>query len=271
MPQVEYFEVAIGDQYNLFWQIRHAMSEFKSMFSYWDFASAVQHNTRYVRDARSEEFLETVRETGRKWIIDLLDSQVLWRVQIGNDWRDSDSELGESNKIPIPYPPERMKPQSGRAREGRANPKGIPYLYAATERNVALAEVRPWIGSFVSLAQLRLTRKLRIINCTDQLRPGRAPLWTEPSPERRELFVWRDINNAFAKPVSLSDDVADYIPTQIIAGFFRTSGGDGISYRSALGEGNNLVMFDLDSVEIIEPCELVVVKNVKFEFSNHGA
>lgn len=40
-----------------------------------------------------------------------------------------------------------MKPLSNSASEGRANPKGIPYLYVATDKETAMSEVRPSLGA----------------------------------------------------------------------------------------------------------------------------
>ncbi|MFZ0569740.1 MAG: RES domain-containing protein [Rhodomicrobium sp.] len=44
-----------------------------------------------------------------------------------------------------------MKPIPNWLSEGRANPRGIPYLYLASTRDTALAEVRPWIGSHITV------------------------------------------------------------------------------------------------------------------------
>ncbi len=59
-----------------------------------------------------------------------------------------------------------MKPLRDRTREGRANPKGIPYLYLATHEDVAMAEVRPWIGSNISLGRFLTTRDLCLVDCS---------------------------------------------------------------------------------------------------------
>ncbi len=64
----------------------------------------------------------------------------------------------------MPHNPTRMKPIPGQASEGRANPKGIPYLYLATHRDTALAEVRPWIRSLFSVAQFKIVRDLVVVN-----------------------------------------------------------------------------------------------------------
>lgn len=244
------------------------MPEFKSWRCYWDFAQAVRQTARYVRDKPVEEFLGMVRETGLNRVKELPESELLWRAQLGNDLCRVEENGEDASDVPIPYSPERMKPRLDRATEGRANPKGIPYLYSATTRVVAIAEVRPWIGSLISVAEFKTTRALKVLDCTAQGRNTRAH-FCEPSPEVRERCVWKDINYAFAKPVTPSDDVADYAPTQIIAELFRAANLDGIAYRSSLGEGNNMVLFDLSAVELMNRV-LFEAKNIKFDFQQYG-
>ena len=86
----------------------------------------------------------------------------------------------------------------------------------------------------------------------------------EPSPERREKSVWDDIDRAFAKPVERNDDLADYAPTQIIAELFKAEGFDGIAYRSALGTGYNVALFDIDTAKL-KNRSLSEVKSVQFK------
>jgi hypothetical protein len=81
----------------------------------------------------------------------------------------------------------------------------------------------------------------------------------------REQAVWSDIGRAFSRPVNPSDTVADYVPTQIIAELFKSNGIDGIVYSSSLGKNLNVVLFDLDSAELMS-CSLFGVKTVSFTF-----
>ncbi len=57
-----------------------------------------------------------------------------------------------------------MRPLKDSATEGRANPKGIPCLYVASERETAMSEIRPWIGSTVSVAKFSNKNELRLID-----------------------------------------------------------------------------------------------------------
>lgn len=157
-----------------------------------------------------------------------------------------------------------MKPLQDRAVEGRANPKGIPYLYLSTNRETAIAEVRPWLDAFVSVAQFKTLRDLTLVDFSMPDVKRTIHYFEEPGPEERQKAVWSDIDRAFSEPVTPNDNVADYVPTQILAEFFKMKGFDGIAYLSALGEGYNIALFDLTSAELIN-CSLYRITDVKYE------
>jgi hypothetical protein len=156
-----------------------------------------------------------------------------------------------------------MKPLTDRAHDGRANPKGIPCLYLATQAETAISEVRPWIGSYVSVGQFKLLRPVEIIDCSRE-RLDHMFYWEEPSPEEVEKAVWSDIDRAFAEPMTRSDDTADYVPTQILAELFKREGFGGVAYKSRFGErGYNVALFDVDAADLIN-CGLARVESIKF-------
>lgn len=239
------------------------MCEFKSWKSFWDFECSVKKKTRFFYETEITDFLSTVLETGKKRKKLIKPENILYRAQLGYDNHEIDQD-GVAIDIPVPYQNKRMKPHMNKATEGRANPKGIPYMYLSTNGNTALAEVRPWIGSKISLGTFIPVRKLSIINCT--VNEGRNLIFLkEPSVEKKEESVWNHIDKAFAKPISQCDAVSDYVPTQIIAEFFKANGYDGLAYRSSLGGGHNIVLFDLDSVKLVD-LYLFELKTIDFNF-----
>jgi len=167
-----------------------------------------------------------------------------------------------------------MKPLRDSAREGRVNPKGIPCLYLADESNTAMAETRPWLASYVSLADFRINRDLQIIDCSKP-KPYYGhifltePYFREPPPEEMEEAVWGEIAHAFSEPVSTTDATAEYAPTQVLAEAFRQMGSDGIRYKSLLGDGYSFVLFDLDCVDLLMRC-IYETKAVQFKFEQAG-
>ena len=243
------------------------MRQFESHRSYRQFAHVAMRKARYIRDRETDDFLETLWETSitRQ---ETVDGEFLYRAQLGAEWEQQDHGEGVVVDVPTPLNPERMKPLTDRAREGRANSKGIPVIYLAAEAETAVAEVRPWVGAHVSVGSFRITRPIRIVNF-DAGDTGRKFYMREPDAAEREKAVWADIDRAFATPVSPADDVADYAPTQIVAELFRTRGLDGIAYRSSLASGLNVALFDTDSVEL-ESCQLVDVQKVAFTIGWHS-
>ncbi len=242
------------------------MTTFKSYRSYLQFAESIATKWRYARDAEQTEFLEAVFATSVSRQQVLSAATILFRAQYAHEWRSETLGDSDPEENPCAVGTERMKPLAYRASEGRANPKGIPYLYLATHQETAVAEVRPWIGSYVSLAQFQLNRTLRVVNCVSEHR-SLFMYSVEPDPEVREQVVWQDIDRAFSQPVTPSDNTADYMPTQALAEFFREKGLDGIAYGSALGPGHNLVLFDIDAAALVN-CGLVQIESIKFSFSD---
>ena len=220
-------------------------------------------STRFVRQPEAEQFLTVLLAQAAGKVEVIRAESYLWRAQLGHDWATRDED-GVSYDEPVGLPPERMKPLRDRAVEGRANPKGIPYLYAATRRDTALAEVRPWVGAEISAAQLRVSRELRVVDCTRH-RPRSFSTFGMAPEEHWDDNAWADVDHAFSRPVNLSDDTADYVPTQVIAELFRFGGYDGVAYASAVGEGHNVALFDIDSVEV-DGCAVYSLKSISFDF-----
>jgi len=62
-----------------------------------------------------------------------------------------------------------------------------------------------------------------------------------------------------------NDRVADYCPTQIVAELFKCNGFDGIVYKSMLGEGYNVVLFDVEAANLVN-CNLFELEKICFSF-----
>lgn len=242
---------------------------FPSWRSFWTFERSVTRDFRYVRPPEVEDFLKTVLVTSQSRKLDIPKGRLFWRAALGHDWRRFSDEVDD--EIPCAHPPKRMKPLPGRASDGRANARGIPCLYMATTKDAAMSEVRPWIGSLVSVGQFRTNRALTVVDCSR--RPHASPFFFsvdkfdyEPEPEKRNEAVWSHIDKAFAQPMTRSDDQADYAATQILTELFKSAGFDGVVYKSNFGEdGYNIALFDPDAADLIN-CGLFELKAIEPEF-----
>ena len=242
------------------------MSKFKSWQSYSNFAYRIRRQTRFIRTPEDQSFLRQVLQTSKSRVEELPKNTGLWRAQLGHTWRPEPHDGQCFVEVQAAYSPERMKPVEGCAAEGRANPKGIPVLYLSTRQETAMSEVRPWLGSFVSCAQFRTTRPLRIVDFSVYQGRGFVYYFDEPDDSEKEKAVWAQIGQAFSKPTTSSDGTADYAPTQVIAELFKTDGYDGIAYKSAFGDdGYNIALFNLADA-VLAVCALHEVKSLKFSF-----
>ena len=241
------------------------MSEFKSWLSYNDFEKKTRNTNRYIFDPDVQGFLDSVLATSKKRHRKVREGTIFWRSQLGHIWKPVFHENEHVADEPYPFPPERMKPRPKKAIEGRANPKGIPSLYLATNKETAMAEARPWLGAYLSVGQFKTNRDITIVDCTVMHRKDYVLYEEEPTVKEKEDSVWFHIDKAFSNPVTPNDSDAGYIPTQIIAESFKNNGTDGVFYESNLEKGHNLVLFDIGIADLIN-CFLFQTEKIKFSF-----
>jgi RES domain-containing protein len=248
------------------------MPEFASLDSYLHFQQSVRWKTRYAYDDETKDFLKTVIETSAPRVRRMKKGQILFRAQRGYRWSP---EGGGAFEVETAFDPERMLPKAELVGEGRVNPSKIPCLYLATNRNTAMAEVRPWLGSRISLAEFKVMRDCLLVDCSlDKKRSRDFMLFKvnarkkrpEPDAATKETAVWGDIAHAFSEPVSADEPHSDYIATQILSETFRGHGYHGIVYKSLLDDrGRNVALFDVTSAELIN-CGLYQTRSVSFQF-----
>lgn len=158
----------------------------------------------------------------------------------------SDEKLEEALCRPdlhLGSPPARL------ASAGRMNARGISVFYGATNASVALAEVRPPVGSKVVVAKFFITRPLRLLDLTalDGVTDGGSIF--DPSLKGRleRVAFLRSLGQRMTRPVMPDDEAFDYLATQAVADFLATENKprlDGIIFGSAQSkDGRNVVLF----------------------------
>ncbi len=248
------------------------MSSLDSLMSYPQFATSIKYVARYSYDAETQQFLQAVLvgANSRCYQIPANNENILWRAQVGYELENE----GAPDMAVVPFPPPRMKPLPHSANEGRVNSKGISCLYVATDKDTAIAEVRPWVGAQVSVAQFPVRKALKLVACDDD--NGQHPLLERlinnppMTPKQEEYSLWREIGHAFSEPIDPNSNVAaNYAPTQVLSEYFRTNGFDGVMYKSRLGPGHNVAIFDLNALEVGN-CRLCSVDGVQYKVSEAG-
>lgn len=141
-------------------------------------------------------------------------------------------------------PPERY------ARAGRMNANGISMFYGASDKGVALAEVRPPVGSRALVAEFKILRPLRLLDVT-----ALQSVYVEGSVfdpnylEQLSLakFMGR-LSDRITMPVMPDDEPTEYLITQMIADYLARQPEpalDGILFPSVQSpdDHRNVVLF----------------------------
>ncbi|TIV73119.1 MAG: RES domain-containing protein [Mesorhizobium sp.] len=181
--------------------------------------------------------------------------QTLYRARIHDDRRRASrfttSEVGA--------------PPAEKVKAARANQAGQPVLYLAANKSTALAEVRPWKGAAVALAEAVTNRRLMLIDLT-QRRAVKSPFFVELLQWKTELagllFRLADDMSRPVMPYEREQDVL-YKPTQLLALMIQEAGYHGCIYPSAMGSGRNFVLFDTMAADMVS-VEYVRVRGAAF-------
>jgi len=209
---------------------------------------------RYFLTQKWKAFADEIISWAKKWKCGHKKGTKLWRARV-----NPENKIDEKTWKAIPLDDDAMcAPPCDRAHEGRANPKGIPYLYLACDNDTAIWEVKPYLGKHVTLSTFELNKDVNLVDVSsgplllDLILEFREK---ELSDKERENLIWAYINTYFSIPISPEDDRCEYVPTQFLAELFKNNGFDGVQYRSSLKDsGHNVVLFDVKTASIKNKC-----------------
>jgi hypothetical protein len=151
-------------------------------------------------------------------------------------------------------------PPPGIGRAGRMNAKGIPMFYGAVNPEIAIAEVRPPVGSHVAVGMFEVVRSLRLLDIERMiLIDGEGSLFdaaTYTRKSRRDFL--KKLVGKLTRPIIPENEHENYLITQAVADFLATHKGlelDGILFPSAQvdaevrlrTDARNVVLFNKSS------------------------
>ena len=213
-----------------------------------NFVRDLRYENRFTLRDDSLSFVEGVLHYASEYKVVSFDPlKNLYRARI-NNFNSSPHELQKMGAPPLE-----------KTGNGRLNPKGIPYLYLASNKKTAISEVRPWVGCHLTVAEFKLKKNVKLINFSQK------HFVNEPQGNEYKTinFTWNElISFLFTVPFDPRDDTA-YIPTQYLAERIKGLGFDGIIYDSSLiAEGYNVTLFDTNLVKPanIEQAEVTSIK-----------
>ncbi|MFN3889875.1 MAG: RES family NAD+ phosphorylase [Beijerinckiaceae bacterium] len=149
-----------------------------------------------------------------------------------------------------PFPIEKMgAPPKQIASHGRANPAGIPYLYMASTELTAISETRPHTGEMACVADFTISNGLSIVDLRNPRRSVSPFVLGDESQiglMRGDIDFLARLGDELTRPVLPQSAAIDYVPSQYLCELIKKAGYDGVIYRSSVGEGMNLALFNPD-------------------------
>lgn len=151
-------------------------------------------------------------------------------------------------------PEEMLAPPKHLASHGRANPAGIPYLYLASTELTAISEVRPHTGEYITVADVRVPTGQKIVDLRHPRRTV-SPFVLSDEDEiallRGDISLLEKLGDELTRPVLPRAAAYDYIPSQYLCEFIKNCSFDGVMYKSSVGDGNNLALFNPPHAKIV--------------------
>lgn len=211
----------------------------------------LRYKNRFTLQDETARFVKLLLEYATKYkAISIPKNRTLFRARINGMNDDKPFDL-----------PNMGAPSKEQAGHGRLNPKGIPYLYLASDKITAVSEIRPWVGCKVTIAAFKLNKEVRLINFSNEhfVNVPKGKEYEGSEITWRELITWM-----FSAPFDPRDDTA-YVPTQYLSERIKGAGFDGTIYDSALNpSGYNIALFDTEAAEP-EFRELAMVRSITVE------
>lgn len=139
------------------------------------------------------------------------------------------------------------------ATSGRINPEGISSLYLAEDSETIFKEMRVLKNDFVTIGEFELKEDITIVDLTriDKLSPFfDLDQILRYGTNQKHL---REIALEISRPQNRYNNSLDYLPSQYIAEYIKSSGFDGLKYNSTVKSGGiNFAIFSKEKFECNE-------------------
>lgn len=151
------------------------------------------------------------------------------------------------------------KPQPEKTKNGRANPKGISYLYLSSNPQTTISEVRPSISAEVIVAQFIIKKDIELIDISNPRIDSPFRYGENLEYILEHIDFLRILGEELSKPINPTTEDIDYLPSQYLCEFIKNHGYDGVRYKSSVASGFNIALFDDSKVEPINITKYRVV------------
>lgn len=159
------------------------------------------------------------------------------------------------------------QPPCEKATPGRANPKGISYLYLANDEDTTLYEVRASFLDYVCIGEFELKEDIEIVALKDV--HNTSPFLVDINLQEYVINknILHQFGEALSKPLRRFDSDLEYLPTQYLCEYIKSLGLVGVEYESAMHKGGiNYAFFDSTKFRFLNSCTMEVT-NIKIDIA----
>ena len=231
------------------------------------FREAILHRQRFFNDP-AKSFLAEIFD-GIQNQSDIDNKPAFYRLAAGEEplfYRARIVPDEDAFKSIAKDPAGRMGPPPANLRRaGRMNAAGIAVFYGATEKETAVAELRPAVGSLISMAAFRVHRPIHVLDLTRFTRAGRQlDIFAKNQMVRATQWAFmQSFASEISEPILPGDEHLEYVPPQVVAEYLTNTSvrwrgsdvtPDAIIFRSAQRDGGKNIAVMGDAAKI---CALV--------------
>lgn len=190
--------------------------------------------------------------------------RILYRARVFDTLEQAGEALAQPEANLGPPPP-------NVAKSGRMNAQGIAVFYGATSSVIAIAEVRPTVGSYVITAPFHPLRDLKILDISDfkSIRHADGSKFDPANRNKFEQILFlKTLSNKLTFPIVGDVKGQEYLITQAVSEYLSLSDEyqlDGISFKSTQADKRKITSEDRNVVLFKKSA---IVKDSKFVNSN---
>ena len=225
--------------------------QFNSSFVWNNFVDEIKNRNRFFPSKKFQEYIKMLLDLNitTSYNTEFYRARLIKPYQYVNMHITKTDEANNRSGIYGLSREEMHAPPSEVVDDGRANPKGISYLYLANDPQTACSELRPTVTDSISISKFILEKNLNIISLNN------INLEKYNEPEKTKIFHFlKNVFSSFTMPTNEQNSVV-YAPSQYIAAYLQSNSIDGIQYASSSNmqiKSFNLVLFNPKNAKCVD-------------------
>lgn len=178
------------------------------------------------------------------------------------------ARISKENRI---YTCDKMgKPPIDKTLDGRGNPQGISYLYLASNEKTAVSEVKHYVNDIITVGKFVVDSELSVIDLRNPQIESPFKYGEELDYYINNLVLLKALGLELSRPINISHNKFDYLPTQYLCELIKSKGYDGLLYNSFLGDGYNILIYSDNKLKCVETWTVEVKKvECKYQKVDH--